>query len=299
MSASISTTSPAAAAAWGSGGSGRGAAWTDERSLRGGKAAPKAPRQRGESGGRPPGPTQPPRASTVKRRRPDPWKTSFFVVAVVALVGGVAWALLGSSFFVVRSVQVSGAGSIPRQEVLDAARVKIGTPLIRVDAAAVARRVDKITRVQSASVRRSWPDSIVIEVVPRRPTFLVRVGRGYDVIDSYGVILGRGPEPRRGLVLLTAPGGSAAALRENGAVLAAGAVVRRLPGWLRHRLAEVRVRERSRVTLILRPRITVVWGDATRTAAKAAEIAVLLRTKATYYDVSDPGSAVTGQPAGG
>jgi hypothetical protein len=100
-------------------------------------------------------------------------------------------------------------------------------------------------------------------------------------------------------VLLKAPGGSVTALRENGAVLTAGAVVRRLPGWLRHLVAEVRVRQPSRVTLILRPRITVVWGDATRTAAKAAEIAVLLRTKATYYDVSDPGSAVTGQPVGG
>lgn len=235
----------------------------------------------------------------VRRRRPDPWKTSFFVVAVVALVGGVAWALLGSSFFVVRSVQVSGAGSISRQKVIDAARVPIGTPLIRVDAGAAARRVDRITRVQSASVRRSWPDSIVIDVVPRTPTFLVRAGHGYDVIDSYGVILGRAQAPRRGLVLFKTFAGSAAALRGNDAVRTAGAVVRRLPGWLRHQLAEVRVRQGSRVILVLRPRITVVWGDATRAAAKAAEVAVLLRTKATYYDVSDPGSAVTGWPAGG
>lgn len=234
-----------------------------------------------------------------RRRRPDPWKTSFFVVAVVALVGGVAWALLGSSFFVVRSVRVSGAGPISRHRVLDAARVTIGTPLIRVDAAAIARRVDRITRVQSASVRRSWPDSIVIDVVPRTPTFLVPAGHGYDVIDSYGVILGRAPGPRRGLVLLKAPAGSAAELRGIDAVRAAGTVVRRLPGWLRHRLAEVRVRGGSGVILILRPRVTVVWGDATRAAAKAAEVAVLLHTKATYYDVSDPGSAVTGWPAGG
>jgi cell division protein FtsQ len=221
------------------------------------------------------------------------------VVAVAALVGGVAWALLGSSFFVVRSVQVSGAGSIPRQQVLAAARVKIGTPLIRVDAAAVARRVDKITRVQSATVRRSWPDSIVIAVVPRRPTFLVRAGRGYDVIDSYGVMLGRAARPRPGLVRLRAPTGPVTALRGDAEVLAAGAVVRGLPGWLRHKLAEVRVRQGSGVILMLRPHVTVVWGSAVRAEAKAAEVAVLLRTNASYYDVSDPGSAVTGRPAGG
>ena len=235
----------------------------------------------------------------VRRRGPDPWKTSFFVVAVVALVGGVAWALLGSSFFVVRSVQVSGAGSIPRQQVLAAARVKIGTPLIRVDTAAVARRVDKITHVQSASVRRSWPDSIVIALVPRTPTFLVRTGRGYDVIDSYGVVLGAAARPRAELVLLRAPARPVSALRGDAGVLAAGAVVRGLPGWLRHKLAEVRVRQGSDVILMLRPRVTVVWGSAARGAAKAAEVAVLLRTNATYFDVSDPGSAVTGRPAGG
>lgn len=250
----------------------------------------------------PVGTASPPSVSAgtgVRRRRPDPWKTSFFVVAVAALAGGVAWALLGSSFFVVRSVRVSGAGTIPRHEVIRAAHVTIGTPLIRVDAGAVARRVDTITRVQSASVRRSWPDSIVIEVVPRTPTFLVRAGHGYEVIDTYGVVLGRVPGPRGDLVLLKGPAGSAAALRGNHAVLTAGAVVRHLPGWLRHRLAEVRVRQGPRVILVLRPRITVVWGDATRAAAKAAEVAVLLRTKATYYDVSDPGSAITGWPAGG
>src|SRR5258708_38870199 len=112
-------------------------------------------------------PVSPTVTAIVRRRRPDPWKTSFFVVAVVALVGGVAWALLGSSFFVVRSVQVGGTGPIPRQKVLAAAGVKIGTPLIRVDAAAVARRVDKITQGQSARVRRSGPFSIANGVVPR------------------------------------------------------------------------------------------------------------------------------------
>lgn len=238
-------------------------------------------------------------AAGAKRYRPDPWKTSFFVVAVVALVGGVAWALLGSNFFVVRSVQVDGAGSIPRQTVLGAAGVTIGTPLIRIDASTVARRVDKVTQVQSASVRRSWPDSIVITVVPRTPTFLVRARRGYDVIDSYGVTLGHQAGRRTGLVLLKAPAGSAAALGGNAGVLAAGAVVRRLPSWLRHRLLEVRLRQGPRVILILWPRITVIWGDASRPGPKAAEVAVLLRTKASYFDVSDPGSAVTGWPGGG
>ena len=76
-------------------------------------------------------------------------RLAFFLLAVVALVGGVTWALLGSSLFVVRSVQVYNAGNsrlglagfaampMPRDQVLVATGIKKGTPLIRVDTGAV------------------------------------------------------------------------------------------------------------------------------------------------------------------
>ena len=48
------------------------------------------------------------------------------------------------------------------------------------------------------------------------------------------------------------------------------------------------------VTLNLRKGITVVWGGTGRPAAKTAELAILMRTNAATYDVSDPDTAVTG-----
>ncbi len=236
-------------------------------------------------------------AAPARRRRPASWKAAFFVLAAGALVAGAAWALLGSSFLVVRSVQLEGAGQIPRREVLAAARIRIGTPLIRVDTGAVARRVAGITQVQSAQVRRSWPDAIVITLVPRTPVFAVRAGHRYDVVDSYGVILGQVSRPGARLVLLRSSA-RPDALRGSAAVLVAGTVVRRLPVWLKHRLGAVRTAG-STVILILRNGVTVVWGGADRERAKAEEVAVLLRTKATFYDVSDPQSATTALPGGG
>ncbi len=109
----------------------------------------------------------------------DRWKAAFFLLAAVALVGGVTWALLGSSLFVVRSVQVYDPGNsrlglpgfaampMPRHQVRVATGIKNGTPLIRVDTAVVRHQVAAITAVQSVTVRRSWPDAVVISVVPR------------------------------------------------------------------------------------------------------------------------------------
>ena len=235
-------------------------------------------------------------ATAQPHGRHDPWKAAFFGVAAIALVAGVLWALLGSSLFVVRSVRVSG-GAAPARRVLAAAKITLGTPLIRLDTAAIARRVASIRQVQSARVRRSWPDSVVISTVPRTPTFLVRTRRHYTIVDSYGVILGRAHSRRSGLILLEKSADQpATALRKSAAVLATGAVVRALPSWLRHRVAAVRAAAPSHVILKLRHGITVVWGSATREEAKAEELGVLLRTKAPYYDVSDPESAMTGRP---
>ncbi|HET9897218.1 MAG TPA: FtsQ-type POTRA domain-containing protein [Streptosporangiaceae bacterium] len=236
-------------------------------------------------------------AAAGRRGRHDPWKAAFFGVAAIALVAGVLWALLGSSLFVVRSVQVGG-GAVSEHRVLRAAKIALGTPLIRLDTAAIARRVARIRQVQSARVRRSWPDSVVISTVPRTPAFLVRTRRHYTIVDSYGVILGRSDSRRSGLVLLKKPADQpVTALRTSAAMRVEGAVVRGLPPWLRHRVAAVGAARSSRVMLRLRGGITVVWGDAAREAAKAEELAVLLRTEATYIDVSDPESAMTGQPA--
>ena len=123
-----------------------------------GRAATAGPAGRARPGTRPP---------VTGRTRRVRWKTVFFGLAAVAIVAGVAWALLGSRFLVVRSVQVTGTGpQVSRAQVLAAARIPAGLPLIRVNTAAVAQRVDGIRQVQSAQVSRNWPHTVVISVRP-------------------------------------------------------------------------------------------------------------------------------------
>ena len=229
----------------------------------------------------------------TRRGRHDPWKAAFFGLAAAALLAGVGWALLGSSFLVVRTVRTTGS-AVPAATVLRAAGIKLGTPLIRVDTAEVARRVAGIRQVQSARVTRSWPDAIVIWTKSRTAVFAMAASHGYDLVDSYGVVLRWAPSAPRRLAVLKYPGGPARMLRHDPAVLAAGTVVRKLPSWLRSRVAAVRAAGPADVILILRSGVSVKWGNPGHAAAKASEMAVLLRTRAGHYDVSDPNTAVTG-----
>ncbi|MBO0776063.1 MAG: FtsQ-type POTRA domain-containing protein, partial [Actinobacteria bacterium] len=221
------------------------------------------------------------------------WKAVFFLAAFAAIAVAVGWALLGSQVLIVRSVQVTGTGPlVPRPEVTAAAHIRRGVPLIRVDTAAVARRVERITQVRSAEVSRDWPDRITITVRQRTPVFAVADGSGYDLVDEFGVAVTRAARrPARLPVLLTAAPGTS--LRGSPAVRAAAAVLRELPATIGRRVRSVAAPSAQEVSVQLTGGVTVVWGGPGRAAQKAKELAILMRVPARRYDVSGPGAAMT------
>jgi len=198
---------------------------------------------------------------------------------------------------VVRSVKVTGIRRVPAAEVLRAAGIRYGTPLIRIDTAEVARRVEDITQVQSARVSRDWPDAVVISVRERTAALaLARDGR-FALVDEFGVVVRSVAVKPARLPLLES--WSDGPLRGSAEVRAAVIVLRELPARLRRRVQAVTVPAADQVTLGLRGGVTIEWGGTARPAAKAAELRILMRKHAAYYDVSDPGSAVTGSSVPG
>jgi cell division protein FtsQ len=235
-----------------------------------------------------------PGRGTAAGGKGDRWKTAFFGLIAVAIVAGAGWALLGSSLLVVRSVQAAGTALVPRSEILRAAGIGIGTPLIRVNTSQVARRVEQIAQIQSARVTRQWPDRVTIVVRDRTPALAVAASGRYALVDQSGVVVLWVAQRPPGMPLLAdPPAGSTARLRGDAAIRAAVTVLRQLPASLRHRIRAVRAPAADAVTLELRGRIVVLWGGTDRPAAKAAELAALMRRHVTHYDVSDPDTAVT------
>ncbi len=225
-----------------------------------------------------------------KRRRA--WRRAFIALAAAGVAAAAAWALFDSSLLVVRSVTVTGTHIVPAAEVLSAAGINPGTPLIRVNTGQVAGRVDTIRQVRSAQVTRAWPDRVVITVRERTPALaLTAPGGGYDLADAAGVVLQRVTRRPADLPLYPAPPGYS--LRGDPDFAAAAAVVGELPAWLRHAAESVTAPSPDQVTLRLAGQVTVVWGGTGRAAAKARELTALRQTHRHYYDVSAPGSVLT------
>lgn len=218
------------------------------------------------------------------------WRVAFFALAVAGIVAAAVWVLFGSPLLVVRSVSVSGTHLVSRSEVVAASGVQLGTPLIRVNTARAAARIEAIPQVRSAQVTRSWPNRLVIVVRERTPELaLPAYGGGYDLADADGVVLQRVARRPADLPLYptVAPEG---ALRGNPDLAAAAAVLGELPATLRHSVTSISAPEADQVTLHLAGGITVLWGDTGRPGVKARELTVLMRGHMRYYDVSAPGS---------
>jgi cell division protein FtsQ len=225
----------------------------------------------------------------VKRK----WRAIFFALAMTGIIAGVAWALLGSRLLVVRSVVVSGTHLVSASQVIAAAGVPPGTPLIRVNTAQVASRVETISQVRSAKVSKSWPDRLVITVVERTPALATSVASGgFDLIDPAGVVVRWSATRPSGLPLYQSQV-PPASLRGNPDVAAAAAVLGELPAALRGSVVSVTAPAPDQVTLRLSDRVTILWGGTDRAAVKAQELSILLGTHAHYYDVSAQGTVVT------
>ncbi len=229
-----------------------------------------------------------PRARSRRR-----WLAVLIPVALAAIVAGAAWVLLGSRLLAVRSVVVTGTRLVPQSEVLAVAGIVPGTPLIRVNTAQVAARVETIQQVQSVQVTRSWPDRVIIAVRERTPVLAVPVpSGGFDLVDPDGVIVRWAARRPPGLpVYLTTA--VISSLRGDPDVGAAAAVVGELPARLRASVISVTAPSPDQVTLRLTHGMTVLWGGTGNARQKAEELGALMPTHASYYDVSGPGTAVT------
>lgn len=182
-----------------------------------------------------------------------------------------------------RSVVVVGTGAVTRDEVLGAAQVQPGTPLLQIDTDAVADRVAGIRRVASARVQREYPSTLRITIAERVPIVVKDYPDGPHLFDRDGVDFATAPPPP-GLPYIEVdnPGPADAPTR------AALEVMTALAPDVVAQVSRIAAPSVASITLTLNDGRTVVWGTTDRTDEKAEKLAALLTQPGRVYDVSSP-----------
>lgn len=245
----------------------------------------------------PPPPEERDEHEPPRRRRPGRPSAGMLIISALAaalLGAGVFWILYGSSWARVERVTTVGTDVLTPEEVRRAAAVPLRAPLVTVDTDRVAGRLrEKLPRVDTVDVARSWPDSVVLEVTERKPEVLLEKGEMFVEVDADGVRFATVAQPPRGVPLLEMDVAESPSLRRFPAERLRREAVRvaaGLPAVIHRDTRVIRIRSYDSVSLELTRGRTVVWGSSEQAAAKARTLLALMKNAgdADHFDVSTP-----------
>ena len=209
--------------------------------------------------------------------------------ASVALIGA-AWGVSRSPLLDVDHVRLTGATHTQLQKIIQTAGSLPGRPMVDLDEAAAAHRIERLPWVENARVRRRWPNTVSIQVRERAPAASVpAAGGGWALVDDRGHVLAPVPSAPadRTAIEGVPPAGAPGTLVPPGA-LAPLEVARALTPAMRLRVGAVVRTPDGELQLRLRADGVVRLGDTGQLEAKlvAAET-VLADVDAGHVAVLD------------
>jgi cell division protein FtsQ len=210
-------------------------------------------------------------------------KLFLWSLLTIVVITGVGLILYFTPVMSARSIVVNGIGAVSRDEVLDAAHVNPGTPLLQIDTDGIADRVAAIRRVASAHVQRDYPSALMITVIERIPVVVKDFPDGPHLFDRDGVDFATAPPPPALPYIDVANPGPA-----DPATKAALAVLTALRPEVVAQVSRIAAPSVASITLTLADGRTVIWGTNDRTEEKALKLAALLTRPGRTYDVSSP-----------
>lgn len=205
-------------------------------------------------------------------RRPAwlPWAAS---IAILALA---LWLLLTNVVFVVREVQVIGAGEIPEADVRRLSGIRLGSRISAVDAERVRLDVESDGRVAFVSLARRLPNRVVLTVRPRTEDAVILQAGKIVVLDSEGYVVSAGGDrlPEGNAVYVTGIKASYYTLGRqldtaDGRVGCMRAVLEALKAQRATAyVSELSVADTADLRVITRTGITVLLGDSSNMTEK-------------------------------
>lgn len=194
--------------------------------------------------------------------------------SVVALAASGA-AATRSPLLDVDLIEVTGAGNVPVDTVLRTAGMARGDLMVDIDPSATARRIELLSWVADADVRRQWPGTVQVRVTERRAAAAIPVvGGRWATVDATGRVLERTADVPAGLgVIVDVPpiAGDRVPARLRDALAVAAAI----PARLLTRVPGV-VPRADGLELVLHPAGVVRFGGPEDVQEKLTAVETLL-----------------------
>ncbi|OII35326.1 hypothetical protein BIU98_04080 [Curtobacterium sp. MMLR14_010] len=226
------------------------------------------------------------------RHRRAAWVTTGGIVVVLGVSILVA---VFSPLMALQTIEVKGTSRVDDAALRRALSDQIGTPLARLDSAAIKRDIAAFPLIESYVTEEAPPHTLVVTVTERTPVVTVKNGKSYDLVDPAGIVVQTSAK-RPGSMPLANVG---AAKLGSSVFRTMTEVVLALPSAVRSQVSGVAASTSDDVTLTMKDGSRVVWGSPDASAAKAALLDALVKDHAARapdtaveYDVSAPDNGI-------
>ena len=198
------------------------------------------------------------------------------LTSVFALFGYGAFWIYTSPIFKISDVEVTGNSRVSTPTIVNASGV-VGQSMFNADLSRVQRELYALPLIFHVSIERNWPNTIRIVVDERQAWGTWFQDAVEYTIDREGVVLGIGPGPAGGPVIVSSEEGSRIVgdRVDYQAVDAAAEIYEKLPRYLGTTVSEVAFTRGQGVTVTTAANQVALLGDSSSITYKLAVWAAL------------------------
>ncbi|MDR1791234.1 MAG: FtsQ-type POTRA domain-containing protein [Propionibacteriaceae bacterium] len=202
---------------------------------------------------------------------------------VVVIAGAVAAVYLVrfSSLFPATNIEVQGLNTLTADAVITAAAIEPETPLAAVDVEQVARSVSGLRAVESVTVARNWPTSLLLEITERTPAIAVKLGTKYMLADANGITYTTVDKKPSLPIVLAGP-------EEQQIIADSLAAYQALSAGVAKKVTEIQANSIDSIVFVFKDGDKVMFGSVEQAELKSQVLDQLLKKKGKTYDVSAP-----------
>ena len=107
---------------------------------------------------------------------------------VVLIIGGSIYFLL-SSFFNIHNIVIAGNEKITQETIISLSGIELEKNTFKISKNKVEQAIKTNAYIDSVKIKRKLPDTIEIQVVERKPAYMLTLGNAYVYINTQGYLL--------------------------------------------------------------------------------------------------------------
>lgn len=204
-----------------------------------------------------------------------------YVLTAVILIVAAVVVVFFTPLFSVKEIDVQGEKVTTPEEIIEASNIHQGDILANIDAHRAANDIAALPWVAKATVSRSWPSTVVVEITEREAVMFVKRQDGDHLVDTTGIAF-----------LIDTPPEGAVEIRgtkeDNAELFGKLSDVLESLGDTRDQVQAMEVPDPYNVTLVFEDGRTVEWGAPENNHDKAVATGIVLNREGQHWNVSDP-----------